>query len=311
MPESALRQAAVVGLGWTGQCYGLALRRAYPYLQVTGHDKHSDAGKAAQKSGAVQRTHWNLISACEQAQLIVLALPAGEALATLKALAKELAPGALVTDSAHLKAAIAAWADESLPAGALYVPGHPLLRPAAEPSAAAFESHTYCLTPSQHSDPAAVSAVAGLAELLGAKVTFLEPQEHDSLMIALEQLPALSAAAMLHMLQASQPRTDLHWLREALPAEVLSLAERAGDSGSGLTPVNRESLAHWLGQLEAALAAMRRALMAGEDQPLAKLLGEAQEAALRWLPEARHDDGTSPQEPPAGGGSWRRMLGMR
>jgi len=311
MPDSSLRRAAIVGLGWTGQSYGLALKRAFPSVVIVGHDRDAEAAKTARKLGAVQKTHWNLISACDAAELVVLALPGREALDSLLALAGELPPETLVTDTAPLKAALVAWATENASEGLRYVPGHPLLERTPEPSADAFSGRAYCLTPAPQSDAAAVSSMVNLAERLGAKVTFLDPEEHDSLMIALEHLPALVASATVQMLQASNTRTDLHWLRQAIPAEVLSLAERVGElRGAELSAANREALRHWLERLQAGLGVLRDAVGQENGKGLAELIERVQGTGERWLPGARHDDGAV-DTGPGGGTYWRRMMGMR
>ena len=312
LKPSISARVAVVGLGWTGQSFGLALRQALPALMVTGHDRDANARKTAEKAGAVHKTHWNLISATDGAGIVVLALPAHEALVTMRALAQELAPGTVVTDTAAVKAPLAAWASDNSLANAYYVGGHPLARRTAEPSASAFAGATYCLTPSPVANPGAVSVVTELVGILGANAMFLDPEEHDGLMAGLQYLPALAAAINVQILEDSQAHKDLHWLREALPAEVITLAEHFGATvGSETMPAGREALVHWLDRYLAALGEMRAVLSAGDGEKLGEVLDKSEDAVGRWLTRPRHDDCESAAETRTLGGSWRRLLGMR
>ncbi|MGQ9715149.1 MAG: prephenate dehydrogenase/arogenate dehydrogenase family protein, partial [Anaerolineae bacterium] len=65
----------IVGLGLVGSSLGLALRAQGGEYEVVGHDREPAVASQARKMGAVDATEWNLIAACEGADLICLALP--------------------------------------------------------------------------------------------------------------------------------------------------------------------------------------------------------------------------------------------
>lgn len=312
MLKDRLKRIAIIGLGWTGQSLGLTLRQALPAATIIGHDRDPDASKAAQEAGAVHKTHWNLISATDGAEAILLALPAHEALATMRALAPELATGVLITDTAAVKAPLAAWARDNFPTNVYYVGGHPLGRKTAKPSATAFAGTTYCLTPTPEANPGAVSAVTEFVGILRANAVFLDPVEHDSLMVGLQYLPVLAAAITVQMLEDSRARKDLHRLREAVPAEVISLAEQVSDVISGeAPPASKEALLHWLDRHIAALNEVRATVNTGDSDQLKEMLEKAEATIGHWLPQSRDDSDESSPETSPQGGSWRRLLGMR
>ncbi|NPV07124.1 MAG: prephenate dehydrogenase [Anaerolineae bacterium] len=296
---------AIVGLGAMGQSLGLALRARAPDVEVIGHDREPEAARAAQQRRAVHRTHWNLISTVEGASLVILALPTDECLATLEALKGDLSAGTVVTDTAPLKAPLARWAASEMASDAHYVGGHPLARPAT-PDGDALLGSTYCLTPSPGASPAAVNAVVGLVERIGAHPAFLDPGEHDSLMWALQGTPALAAAVALGRLCDGLSQADVGWLAEALPEETIRLA-RLGESFLG-------------GIVSAADAEPGRRSLTDFLEDLKRLVdeiegGAAAAAAARlrqqrelWLARPSHDD-----EPthPGTNADWRRILGLR
>src|SRR5512135_1823647 len=100
----------IVGLGRIGGSIGLALKQANADLEIIGHDKDSRTAGLAQKRGAVDKTEWNLLNACDGAGLVVLALPLGAIRDTLKVLGNELQPGVIVTDTATTKTPVLEWA---------------------------------------------------------------------------------------------------------------------------------------------------------------------------------------------------------
>ena len=119
---------------------------------MVGHDKDPKHAGAAQKMKAVDRTDWNLINACEKADLVVLAVPLNAVEDTLKAIAADLKPGCVITDTVSLKQPVLAAAERWLPDSVSFVGGDPLVTSdGSGPDAASadlFEASLYCITPS-------------------------------------------------------------------------------------------------------------------------------------------------------------------
>jgi prephenate dehydrogenase len=311
MPDkrTAGPRIALVGLGYTGTCLGLALRRAYPAATIVGHDREGDAAKAAQKAGAVTQTHWNLIGACEGADLVLLALPTAAVLATLEPLGRELGRG-VVSDTAPLKGPLVRWAAANLPPGLHYVGGHPLSRRGEAASADAFGGRAYCLTPTPATDSDALAVVSSMAEAIGAKPLYLEASEHDSAMAYLRQMPALAAAAALQLARGNEAQADLKALAEAMPPEAVGLAGAAGPlAGTGLAEDDMAPLKAWLDRYLALLTRVRTAMDGGGEQweQVARPLDAAR--SFWENPSVERPDGGG--EDPAARGPRRRLFGLR
>ena len=71
----AKSRIAIIGLGLIGGSIGLALRRAEVESEIVGHDREPLKARQAKKLGAVDRADWNLISACEGADMVIIATP--------------------------------------------------------------------------------------------------------------------------------------------------------------------------------------------------------------------------------------------
>ncbi|NLG29444.1 MAG: NAD(P)-binding domain-containing protein, partial [Chloroflexi bacterium] len=67
-------QITIVGLGLVGTSLALALKAASPETIITGHDPNGDNLKRAKDLKAIDKTHWNLISACDKAEVVLLDL---------------------------------------------------------------------------------------------------------------------------------------------------------------------------------------------------------------------------------------------
>lgn len=293
---------AIVGLGVIGASAGLRLRKAGAASLVMGHDKSAEASGRAKKMGAVDRTEWNLISACEKADIVLLALPYPAVRETLEAISPHLRPGSVVLDTSTLKAPVLDWADELLAIEAHFIGLDPVLAiPDAaltkygtaketaslqsgsiQPHADLFENGLICVVPSVRAAPDAVQLAADLVAILGARPLFLDALEHDGLTALTGNLPPLLSLALL------QTGLDGPSWREArklagTPYEhsTASLPHEASAAEEWLA--NRESLVRWIDAFAESLSTIR-ALLSDEDGPtLAKLLEDAKKERAEWL----------------------------
>ncbi|MGB8646781.1 MAG: prephenate dehydrogenase/arogenate dehydrogenase family protein [Anaerolineae bacterium] len=281
---------AIIGLGRIGASMGLALKKANSDLEVIGHDKDSRTAQRAQKRGAVDKTEWNLLNACDGAGLIVLALPVGAIQDTLKFLSGELQPGVVVTDTASTKAPVLQWASTLLP-GISFVGGDPIIPPtrAADREADAFidaglfQDAVYCLTPSMQAAESAVRLVSTFVSLLGAKPLFIDAQEHDGLITGAEHLPYLLAATLLHTTTTGSGWRDMSKLAGRDFQSATELAARDPVQQRHLVLHHRQDLVRWIDLTINTLSEMREALEKEDAARLDKLFGEMIDARTTWL----------------------------
>jgi prephenate dehydrogenase len=280
-------QITIVGLGLIGSSAGLALRRYADKVSIVGHDKDSKRTAKAKKVSAVDRTEWNLISAVSEADRVLLALPADQIKSTLAAIAKDLKTGCILVDTADVKKAVLQWAVELLPKDVHLIGGHPILmveNPSiAAASASLFENKLFCLTPDATSEASAVRLAADLVEAMGAKPFFLDAAEHDSMIAAVEHIPAMLAGAILDATCASSSWLDMRKLAASqFYSSTLIMAE-SGPEAAAACAANRESVLHWLDQLMAGLRAWRQDLADGDNEALAEAFDRGLEARRNWL----------------------------
>jgi prephenate dehydrogenase len=278
----------IVGLGLIGGSIGLALRQAGLASAVVGHDRKPDANRQAKKVGAVDRTDWNLISACENADLVILAIPAGEIEPTLQAVGPYLRPGCVVMDTAAIKEPVLAWAAEALPEGIHFVGGNPIITKATGGEglevarADLFQKGVFCVVPSPGADPMAVKLATDLVAFLGAKPLFVDPVEHDGMLAGIEHLPALLAMTLLEMASQQPVWQELRKVAGSSFEIGTRLASMEPASLAALLLQNRDNVLRWLDLFSESLASIRKAL-AENDNAIAGRFEVALEERWKWL----------------------------
>ena len=273
----------IVGMGAIGTSLGMALKKAEPEIEITGHDKaHAIAGQA-RKRGAVDRTDWNLISACENADVTIITTPIAELKDTLVAAGSYFKSGSLVMDTASVKAPVLQWAQENLGDGVSFVGGSPILpggRREIDPEL--FSGALFCLCPDGGASPNAVAWASELVVTLGAKLLFIDAEEHDGLMAAVGHLPILLAAALLQVASASPAwRESVRLAGDSFANATMSIS---GDAAShcALCQSNAQNIVRWLDLIQAQLAELRQAIVDGNDEALEGAFEAALEARDGW-----------------------------
>jgi prephenate dehydrogenase len=279
----------IVGLGFVGGSIGLALHQAEAEFEVVGHDRERAAANQARKIGAVDKTDWNLVSACEGADLIVIAIPVGGVKDTLAAIGPYLKPGCLITDTASIKSPVIEWAEEILPDGVNFVGGDPIVGDAGTSGgidaarADLFSGATYCLTPAAGAAPDAVRLASDFVYLLGAKPYFLDPLEHDGLMAGVDHLPFVLSAALLVATTESPPWREMRKLAGGAFENATRFVSADPSTYRDACLVNRENIVRWIDACSEKLSELKETILAGDAEELEQVFDKAMIARQRWL----------------------------
>jgi cyclohexadieny/prephenate dehydrogenase len=196
------------------------------------------------------------------------------------ALHGELAPGAVITDIASVKAPVAAAAAAALPPRHRFVPGHPVAGTEHSGPAASipglFEDRWCLLTPLAGGGPEDVAVVRRLWQAVGARVAEVDAAEHDRMMAAVSHLPHAVAFALLRAVADFCPEARRYaagGLRD-----FTRVAKSDPALWADILRQNRAALAGAVAAAHLALDDLMAAATAGEDA-LARWLRTAAEAA--------------------------------
>lgn len=310
----------IVGMGAIGTSIGLALKKSGGEFEIVGHDREPTVATAARKANAVDRTSWNLISATESADLIILAAPISAIRKTMEAMAPDLKEGCLIVDTCSVKRPVLEWADELLPQTVSFVGGNPIVQvPAGEPgktgpqlaSEDLFVKKLFCLCPSTRTPPEAVRLAADLVATLGAQPYFLDAAEHDGLVAGVEHLPLALSAALLNTVAQSSGWREMRKVAGDTFMRATDLTSAAADALRETSLSNAENMVRWIDDSIRKLYELRNAIREGDEEYLDNLFSDVVESRDKWLADrARGFAGEDLPSAPETPSYWKSLFGM-
>ena len=259
----------IVGLGLVGASIGLALRREKKdEFDIIGHDKNYGRARDVRKRGAVNKLDWNLIDACEKADMVIIATPLDGVRETLEVVGEHLKEGCVVLDTANLKAPVIEWAKEYLPETVSFVGTDPVISPSEQGVEAAtadmFEGVLWCVAPAPGASSEAVKLVSDMIYLLGAKPYFLDPFEHDGLAAGVEHLPLLLSAALMRMTFEAKTWQELRKVTGSAYESATQLPSTDADFYRDIFLHNKDNVVRWLNLYVDELLSLKE-MVAGSD----------------------------------------------
>ena len=278
---------AIIGLGLIGGSIGLALRKAEPSFEIVGHDKDTSVSKKAHKLGAIEKEERNLISAIEDAELVIIATPAMAIREILEVTAPYLKPDCVITDTATVKGEVLRWADELLPETVHFVGGDPMVSKdetgidAATPDL--FIGCTYCVVPSTNAHPAAIEFVTSMVQTLGAEPFFLDAAEHDGQVAGIEHLPLMLATALLMTTTQTSAWRDMSRLPSRTFWRSTHLASADPTTYRDILLANKENISRWIDLYVDSLEDLQDKLVAADAEMWEDLFTELIDTRSRWL----------------------------
>ena len=278
-------RVAIIGLGLIGGSIGLALHRAKGAQQITGFDLGKGISDAARRIGAIDQPYTTLTDAVRGAELVILATPVGAMRSLLQSMGTAITPGTVVTDVASTKSQVISWAEEFLPQSVAFVGGHPMtgkeLSGVAAADANLFKDHIYCLTPTRRTNPAAINKVTTFIEMLGARVRFLEPAEHDGQMAGVSHLPFVASAALMNTIANDPAWGDASMLAAGGFRDMTRLAAGSPEMYRDICLTNSEALTRWLNAYIQTLSDLRNR-SAEHDPGLGESFARARQLRQEW-----------------------------
>ena len=281
------RPVGLVGLGLIGGSLGLDLRRCGASVRALVH--RPQTAERARQRGLADRvaTDPTVLAECG---LVILCLPLDRLLDPDPALVAALPPQAIVTDVGSVKAPVLAVWEPRL--GGRFVASHPMAgtaRAGVEAGEAGlFRGRPWVLTPTAATAPAALQAVLGLADALGALPVRCDAADHDRAVALISHLPVLVGAALLHAADRGAGEA-LGPLVRTLASSGFADTTRVGggnpELGTLMARHNRAALLAALAEYRGALAALEELVAAAAWPELERSLTRAQALRPQFLPE--------------------------
>jgi prephenate dehydrogenase len=193
------RRVAILGVGLIGGSFAFAFRRAFPAAFITGWDRPEVLNRASER-GVIDQSCAELAAACRDADLVYLALPVEESIRRLPEVAAAVPDHSLVTDSGSTKTRVCEAARQTFFPPRLFLGGHPIagreLGGCENASADLFSGTPYILIGNPESIDERVSRLVFVIREIGARLLWLDAENHDHLIAYLSHLPQLAAVAL-------------------------------------------------------------------------------------------------------------------
>jgi len=203
----------IVGLGLIGGSLGLSLRQAFhdanrcqELTGFTGHtgshrvlgvSRREQVCRSAIALGATDEASTDL-SLLTSADIVFVCTPLTAIVSIVEQLALYLSSDAIITDVGSVKQSVVAAVS---PLWRNFVGGHPMAGTADSGIEAAqldlFVNRPYVLTPISTTPPEAVARVATIVKLLGSKLYYCQPDEHDRAVAWISHLPVIASASLI------------------------------------------------------------------------------------------------------------------
>ncbi|MBN1680873.1 MAG: prephenate dehydrogenase/arogenate dehydrogenase family protein [Anaerolineae bacterium] len=277
----------IIGLDRLGASFGLALKRyqeqpgAQHTFTIIGSDPKTQPMKTAQKIGAIDNFHRQVNKAIDGASLIICNVPYGMLERQYAGFGPSLRPGTVVLDTSPLKAPVIELAKRYFPAnnaGELlaYLVG---ITPVVNVSglynadfsvegaqADLFDETEFFVAADTTCPGEALSLAEDVIGLLGGKPRFVDALEHDGLIAATENLPALLGTALFYHLNQSDGWMELRrMVNPTFGLAIQGLRYQTYDDLVGQFTQNRDNLARNLEAFIGVLDQLRDALI--DDDP--------------------------------------------
>ncbi len=301
-------QLTIIGLGQIGSSFGLGLGGHENLIKRVGFDTNPAIANQARKIGAVDEITQNIPSAVSKSDAIVLAIPVDQMREMMEIVALEMNSGAVLMDTAPIKAKTAEWAEEFLPDGCEFVGLTPVVAPQYLHSqetgidaahADLFQDGLIAITSPPGTDSKAIKLAADLVRLTGASPLFADLMEMDGLMTATHAVPQIMGAALLNATVDQPGWREARKIAGRAYAEVSGPIVHLGEPGAltKLALLNRESMLRVLDSVIASLKKLRDDIRDEDADKLTERLERARKGRERWWQERQEADWSSEGRP--------------
>ena len=287
-----IEKLVIVGVGLIGGSFALALKGAGAVGRVIGVGRGARNIRRALDLGIIDAAGAADGETLKDADLVLLAVPAGQMRAVMRSIAPLLGPKTVVTDAGSTKEDVVGFARRELKAAlSRFVPGHPIAGTEKSGAEAAFaglyRGRRVVLTPLKDNEPGALALVRAAWERCGASVSELRPREHDTVLAAVSHLPHVLAYALVDQVARHKNAKQLFSYAAGGFRDFTRIAASHPEMWRDICLANRKALLAELDRYGGKLERVRRMLERGDAKALAELFSGAREARNRWLKDAQ------------------------
>ena len=280
-------RVAVIGVGLIGGSFALALKEAKACGHVIGAGRDAANLRLARERGVIDSVAADAVAAAHGADLVLVAAPVAQFPRIFHDIATVLGPRTLITDGGSTKRDVVAAATALGKKIAQFVPAHPIAGAeksgAGAASADLYRGKRVVLTPLAANSETTIRKVQEVWTACGARITRMDPNEHDALLAAVSHLPHLLAFALVREIAARPNAGQLFSMAAGGFRDFTRIASSHPEMWRDICIANRDNLLRELDRYTADLQVMRTLLEAGDDAGMERVFTQARDARNRWL----------------------------
>ena len=270
-----------IGLGLIGGSLARALRRSEPAHHLIAYSPRDEETSQALSEGVIDtvcRQNDPLFSTCD---LIFLCAPVQTNISYLPFLKETARQDCILTDVGSVKGIMAESA-ASCGLADRFIGGHPM----AGTEKSGYENSTdlllenawFFITPTEHSDPDAVSRYHSLVESIHALPLVITPEQHDRIVAGVSHLPHILASSLVNTVKALDSEEEFMKLVAAGGfRDITRIASSSPDVWEQICLSNRDSILDTLDSFIEIIENAKSFISAGNGPALHRLFSESRD----------------------------------
>lgn len=278
-----LNKVTIIGVGLIGGSFAKALKRHELAKEVCGFGRNQANLERGIELNVIDRYTLDPQIACQNAELILLAVPVGAMEATLRQIQPFIEPNTILTDAGSSKMSVLEAVENVF--GALpenFVAGHPIAGKEQSGVEAAssilYENHRVILTPTQNTNQNALSEVNRIWTAIGAIVSEMSPEHHDEVLAATSHLPHLLAFGLVDLLSEHNELGDVFQYTAGGFRDFTRIASSDAVMWRDIALNNKQAIIKWLKNYQSVLSQMSTMLETDDEAALHQLFSNAKQA---------------------------------
>ncbi len=265
----------IIGTGLIGGSIGLGLKKRNLAKTIIGVGHRTASLEKATKMHAIDIGLLNSEEAVKDADIVILATSVNKIIDTAKKIIPLMKRNAILTDVGSTKKYIVEQISHNLRKDITFIGAHPIAgseqRGVEFASADLFEGCTCIITPmGNHTNEG--ETISHLWRLLGAKIKYMTPEQHDEILAFVSHLPHLAASCLINAIKEEYLVCGASGLRD-----TTRVASGDPELWVDIFCQNRENVIKSIDQFIAELGGFRNDLLNKND---AKILDRLKNAKL-------------------------------
>ena len=292
--EPLFRHIALIGIGLIGSSLARSINKNSLSEHISIYSRSPATLKKAADLKLGDSYHRDPAEAVKDADLIIICTPMGAYISVAQAMAPGLKTGAIVSDVGSTKESVFSDLNPYLPDGVHLVPAHPVAGTADSGPESGyselFEGHWCILTPSEFTDPEAITKIKQLWKRCGMMVETMDASRHDHILAITSHLPQLISYTIVGTVADLQDdlKSEVTKFAAGGLRDFTRIAASDPTMWRDVCLKNKDAVLDVLGRFMEDLTALQRAIRRGQGNLLEDSFSRTREIRQRVI-EAKQD----------------------